>query len=249
MKIGKIIMCNSSTQTDVDLFERDSNFCGSNNFNHCKTDKITYQNSKVSKYFIFKNSEINNLSSDEIELKDEICQTFVLDLLKLEINDLFITSYEKFSKKFKKEIFSDINHTLYREYEKHIMFHSVLEENENIVIDDVFILYIEQLRKTLTSANQIKQHLRLLLLFREFLNIEFENMYNLNKRIEYTATQFNYELPNYVNKFLDLYLEVCDSTFEIGLDEGLLIISKLCSWLYKNNYTNLRLFKNQLDKS
>jgi len=170
-----------------------------------------------------------------------------LNLLKTEIYDLFIISFQRFNKKIKRQIFSETSHGLYREYEKYTMFKSELEDNETKVLDEVFILYIEHIRKTIKNKQQIRQNLRFLLLFREFLNIEFEKLYNLNKRIEFTATQFTNDLPNYTNIYLDHYLDICKNTFEIGVNEGILLASNLCNWLFENKYTKIKLLKNQME--
>jgi len=242
-------MTNSSTQTNLNDFpdysfnvDHESEYCKfRNSSSTCLQlkEKIKEED-KETKADTERERERESKITEE-GIRNEIClsSTEVLYLLKQEIESLFIESYDKYSKKIKTRIFFYYNHSLYRDYENYINFSSKVN-NEIIVIDNVFIYYLEELRRN-KNKDEIKLHIKLLLLFREFLNIEHEKIFNLNKRIEYTATQITDDLPQFTNKFLDSYLEVCENIFDIGIKEGVLITSEFCEWLFINNHTQLKL--------
>ena len=91
-------------------------------------------------------------------------------------------------------------------------------------------------------------------LFREYINIsknkngneENENEYYLQYKFyknepDYTACYPAEEIPHFCNGYINDFLECDKLSFGFRKEESIDLTQNICSWLYDNNFTTLKL--------
>ncbi len=134
----------------------------------------------------------------------------------------------------------------YNELSEHPFIYKLFEvfsnprtPDEQDKCDDIFAFYIFKVAKY-ARPEFFKRVLKFIMLFRECLNIVYEERNKSKKELmSYQYSQiFNCEdAPDISNEFVTDYLKADNCLFDFNRDEIIDLTQNFCQWLYDNNYT------------
>ena len=125
--------------------------------------------------------------------------------------------------------------------------------NENEICDVVFMHFLNKMSLHVNPFYFVRL-ISFITLFREYINIsknkngneENENEYYLQYKFyknepDYTACYPAEEIPHFCNGYINDFLECDKLSFGFRKEESIDLTQNICSWLYDNNFTTLKL--------
>jgi hypothetical protein len=125
-------------------------------------------------------------------------------------------------------------------------------------IDDVLVLYLINFFKVTGQISDLnKLVVKFVILFREYLNIVGwdykKNFIKYNVAVPFSLngsyTQCNEceDLPDLINDFISVFIQMEPNMFDLNLKEFMDIIKNFYNWLFVNNLTNFKITENEFD--
>jgi len=127
---------------------------------------------------------------------------------------------------------------LYKIYE---VFSNTKTPDENSKCDEIFAFYVFKVSKH-ARPEFFKKILKFILLFRECLNILYEDRNKTKNNVNIPELQYSQifnceDAPDISNEFVTEYLKTETNLFEFNREEIIDLTQNFCQWLYDNNYT------------
>lgn len=123
-------------------------------------------------------------------------------------------------------------------------------------IDHILVVYLIHFCKVTNVDLLIDLAITFVILLREYLNVvgwDYRAKFFMNgvkvtyNRIgEYTSYCSSEDIPDHINDFLSVFIEMDENKFGLLEKELLDITQNFCNWLFVNNFTNFKIIPNEL---
>lgn len=125
-------------------------------------------------------------------------------------------------------------------------------------VDDVLILYLINFFKVTGQVKELKgMVVKFVILFREYLNIsgwdykktfiKYDVAMPLSLKGSYTQCFDCDDIPDLINNFVSVFLQIDPKGFNLNLKEFLDIVKNFLNWLFVNSLTNYKISENEPD--
>jgi hypothetical protein len=129
------------------------------------------------------------------------------------------------------------------------------KSEEHPSIDKIFIIYLVYFSKVTRDSRMVELITQFIILFREHINIvgpEYKKSFqkfgiklDFNPSSPYTSFNDCFDVPNYINDFISVFINMKGLNFEYKVNEILDISQNFCNWLFVNKFTNFKIATNK----
>lgn len=130
------------------------------------------------------------------------------------------------------------------------------DPNVKPCIDDILIVYVLNFCKVAREDNVLEWVIKFVLLIREYLNIvgwDYKRLFNdfkvkvdFNRKGSYTMHNDAQEIPDLINEFISVFIEIDENLFGFELKKLLDLTDNFCNWLFVNNLTSFKITLNEI---